>query len=127
MRNERLNKQTTEKIAAESYIAVKKRNNPKVTLTDIVEQVAQYEGFPKGKKDFSDYPRMTTDDQDRNLQRWKTAKSALEQLVQHPGQRDPFLEFRSSKGSKNPPAKGRTRIGGLQLKRAPVQSLQPPA
>jgi len=78
----------------------------------IVEQVTQYKGFPKGKKDFSDYPRMTKDNQDRNLQRWKTAKAALEQLVQNPGQRDPFVEFRSSKGGKNPPAEGRTRIGG---------------
>jgi hypothetical protein len=58
---------------------------------------------------------MKEPEQKRNFQRWKTAKIAVSQLANNPGQRDHYDQFVSSRapnGKLLPLKKGRTRIGG---------------
>ena len=61
-------------------------------------------------------PKMTGEDQKRNLQRWQTAKSAVESLAKDASKRLKYMQFRAAsrdaKGNLQPPASGRTRIGG---------------
>lgn len=107
-------KALSEKLAAEAYVDESKRNKQKVTLTDIVELVDQYEGYPRGRTYFTTYSTLSKPDQERNRKRWKFAKKSISELASHPDQRDSYLELRSMKG-KSKPSHGRKQIGGNEF------------
>lgn len=110
-----LNAANSEKIKMQSYVDERRRDAGDLTLADIVEPDSQYEGTKKGRADFDRFTTMDTEAKARNLQRWNTAKSAVEYLARDSGSRVKYMEFRSSqdnKGKLKPLAAGRTRIGG---------------
>ena len=110
-----LNAANSEKIKMQSYVDERWRDAGDLTLADIVEPDSQYEGTKKGRADFDRYTAMDAQAKARNLQRWKTAKSAVEYLARDSGSRVKYMEFRSShdsEGQLKPLAAGRTRISG---------------
>jgi len=114
---DRMQAASNARIMAHSWIDEKRRDAARVTLTDIVTAPApgghrQYEGFTSGKELYEDYPSMALPDKKRNYERWRVAKSALEQLAKDPSARDPYIEFRSHYNKKKALVSGRTRIGG---------------
>jgi hypothetical protein len=102
----------SDKIAAESYITASYRENPTITLTMIVGQTSQYEGYPKGKQDHASYSSMSSSDQARNAERWDVAKKVLTALAKSSGPADSYRQFRSNRQGKRTLQKGETRIGG---------------
>ena len=105
-----------EKFKMQSYVDERRRDATDLTLADIVEPDSQYEGTKKGRSDHDRFHKMTGEDQKRNLQRWQTAKSAVESLAKDASKRLKYMQFRAAsrdaKGNLQPPASGRTRIGG---------------
>jgi len=99
------------KIAAEFYVSEDKRNE-EVTLADIVAQDKQYEGTKTGQAYYDTYKNMSEPNQQRNCQRWKTAKAALEKLAKNPSERNNYDQFRSNYNGDRKLNKGETRIGG---------------
>lgn len=103
------------KMKYEDYLDANTKHKESLTLTDIVNQPSQYTGYPTGQGYFDSYEGMKEPEQKRNFQRWKTAKIAVSQLANNPGQRDHYDQFVSSRapnGKLLPLKKGRTRIGG---------------
>jgi hypothetical protein len=107
-------------ITALSFVAAKRRQEKTITLTHIVEQRSQYEGFPKGQLDFRNFPNMSAPDQKRNLKRWETARTAVEALAADGKKRKGFVYFmsvdlmaerRAEKREPDPKQK-KTTIGG---------------
>jgi hypothetical protein len=107
-----LQKANDEKIAAESYMQEKYRKLSKITLTMIVDDINQYEGYPKGKKDYGHFSKMNSPDQKRNEKRWKIAKKAVKDIAGKTVIPDKYVQFRSNKGGKRKLKKGEKRIGG---------------
>jgi hypothetical protein len=108
----KLNNASSEKNAAEAYVAPSRRRATLLTLSDIVAQKEQYAGFPKGTQDFANYPNMSLPDKTRNADRWQTAKTAVEALAGDPSQRDGYEQFRANGNGRQKIVKGRTRVGG---------------
>ena len=110
-----LNKVSSKKIEMQSYVDAGRREATDLTLADIIEPDSQYEGTKKGRSDYDRFSKMTGEDQKRNMQRWQTAKSAVESLAMDTSKRVKYLEFRANhdaKGQLKPLVAGRTRIGG---------------
>jgi hypothetical protein len=105
------------KVAAESYVAKSARSRNSVTLTDIVtapapDGASQYMGYAKGTKDYKLYSQFLAQDQERNDQRWATARKAIEDLARDPKKRAKYVEFRSNRGGKRDLGANQIRIGG---------------
>jgi hypothetical protein len=103
------------KINAESYVDEQRRDAVDLTLADIVEPDAQYKGTKKGRNDYNRFAALSAGDKARNLQRWQTAKGAIEYLARDTRSRVKYMNFRASHddhGKLKPLAAGRKRIGG---------------
>ena len=105
-------KANSEKIAAESYMKAEHRGKSKITLTMIVDDKGQYEGYPKGKSDFGKYAKMSEPDKIRNSKRWETAKKSVKSIASNTKLADTYTQFRSNYGGKRKMNKGDVRIGG---------------
>ncbi len=100
------------KIASESYLKPAERSQSHITLDMIVNVQGQYEGTPKGLRDFNAYPKMSDTDKKRHVERWNAAKAAIKLLAEDPTQADKYRQFRSNFGGKRKLSAGEVRIGG---------------
>ena len=100
------------KIEGQSYVLEKYRNVERVTLTMIVNDVNQYEGYPAGKKYYQRYPSMNPPEKKRNAKRWEIARQAVKGLAEGSKEPEAYTQFRSNRGGARKLRKGEKRIGG---------------
>jgi hypothetical protein len=88
-----------------------------VTLSTLVADVGQYEGYPTGKRLLQQFASMSAADQARNRRRWDTAKEAVRTLATDAGSRDKYIRFLPRRipkrrgGGERVLQPGETRIG----------------
>lgn len=102
----------SKKREAESFVNPSKREQPVILLSDIVAVRKQYKGTKTGKEYVQAYPHWAYPEQQRNCERWKTAKIAVARLAENGSLRKTYYYFVSNENGVLPLETGRTRIGG---------------
>jgi RHS repeat-associated protein len=100
------------KIDAESVIKESKRNDESITLSDIVELDAQYDGTDKGIADFTQFPAQGNAVQAQHKERYEEAVKAVVDLAKNPAGADKFRSFKGGDLRPDGALSGETKIGG---------------